>query len=86
MAFSPLDGIQEKEREREDDDGDEKVEKEKEIGREAFRKHRYTGSAESISYTKDEDPAGGPRWILERRRTGEDGEVELEREVVKGGI
>ncbi|KAH7397597.1 hypothetical protein BKA64DRAFT_576331 [Cadophora sp. MPI-SDFR-AT-0126] len=61
-------------------------EKEKENGKEAFRKHRYTGSAESISYTKDEDPTGGPRWILERRRTGEGGEIELEREVVKGGI
>ncbi|KAL5318398.1 hypothetical protein ACEPPN_013458 [Leptodophora sp. 'Broadleaf-Isolate-01'] len=88
MSFSPLDGIQEKERERDEDEpgdaggGGEGVRKEKET----FRKHRYTGSAESISYTKDEDPAGGPRWILERRRTGEGGEVELEREVVRGGI
>ncbi|KAK0107909.1 hypothetical protein ONS96_003696 [Cadophora gregata f. sp. sojae] len=99
MAFSPLHGIQEKERERErerereDEDGESgHVKKEKETGKEkenskeAFRKHRYTGSAESISYTKDEDPTGGPRWILERRRTGEGGEVELEREVVRGGI
>ncbi|KAH7346818.1 hypothetical protein BKA65DRAFT_399088 [Rhexocercosporidium sp. MPI-PUGE-AT-0058] len=79
MSFSPLDGIQEREREREDE-ADERV------GEVPFRKHRNTGSAESISYTKDEDPAGGPRWILERRRTGEGGEVETEREVVRGGI
>lgn len=84
MAFSPLDGIEEKERERDEIDS----RKEKEMGKDSFRKHRYTGSAESISYTKEEDPVQGgkPRWVLERRRTGEGGEVELEREVVLGGI
>jgi hypothetical protein len=58
-------------------------EKEKEV-----RKHRYTGSAESISYLKEDDPLSptGERWVLERRRTAESGEVEfLGREVVSGG-
>ncbi|KAF8863916.1 hypothetical protein BDZ45DRAFT_71792 [Acephala macrosclerotiorum] len=51
-----------------------------------IRKHRYTGSAESISYLKEDDPVTGERWILERRRTAESGEVELlGREVVSGG-
>jgi hypothetical protein len=50
------------------------------------KKHRYTGSAESISYLKEDDPVTGERWILERRRTAETGEVEfLGREVVSGG-
>jgi len=35
---------------------------------------------------KEEDPVTGQRWVLERRRTGEDGGVEiLGREVVSGG-
>jgi hypothetical protein len=60
-----------------------KADKEKEKG---VRKHRYTGSAESISYLKEDDPVSGERWILERRRTAESGEVEfLGREVVSGG-
>ncbi|KUJ15417.1 uncharacterized protein LY89DRAFT_112162 [Mollisia scopiformis] len=51
-----------------------------------IKKHRYTGSAESISYLKEDDPVTGERWILERRRTAESGEVEfLGREVVSGG-
>ncbi|RFU34384.1 hypothetical protein B7463_g1933, partial [Scytalidium lignicola] len=51
-----------------------------------FKRHRYTGSAESISYLKEEDPVTGERWILERRRTAESGEIEfLEREIVSGG-
>jgi hypothetical protein len=53
-----------------------------------FRRHRYTGSAESISYSKEDDPLSptGERWVLERRRTAESGEVELlGREVVSGG-
>lgn len=50
-------------------------------------KHKHSASAESISYLKEEDPVTGQRWILERRRTAESGEVELlEREVVQGGI
>ena len=47
--------------------------------------HRHKGSAESISYIQEED-CGETRWVMERRRTDELGEVEiLEREVVEGG-
>ncbi|KAF4981792.1 hypothetical protein FZEAL_2465 [Fusarium zealandicum] len=47
--------------------------------------HRHKGSADSISYTKEED-SGATRWVMERRRTGESGQVEvLGREVVEGG-
>ncbi|KAI8955919.1 hypothetical protein F4801DRAFT_182071 [Xylaria longipes] len=47
--------------------------------------HRHKGSSDSISYVKEQD-GGESRWILERRRTGETGEIEfLEREVVGGG-
>lgn len=48
--------------------------------------HRHTTSADSISYMQEEDPISGARWVLERRRTAESGEVEiLGREVVSGG-
>ncbi|OBT65570.1 hypothetical protein VE03_05019 [Pseudogymnoascus sp. 23342-1-I1] len=54
--------------------------KPKEKGAE-LKKHRHTGSSDSISYMKEEDPVTGERWVLERRRTAESGEVEvLERE------
>ncbi|KAI0454465.1 hypothetical protein F5B21DRAFT_514722 [Xylaria acuta] len=47
--------------------------------------HRHKGSADSISYVKEQDGKEG-RWILERRRTRETGEIEvLERGVVGGG-
>ncbi|KAI0479418.1 hypothetical protein GGR56DRAFT_634925 [Xylariaceae sp. FL0804] len=47
--------------------------------------HRHRGSADSISYTREED-SGETRWILERRRTAESGEIEiLGREVVGSG-
>ncbi|KAL7624656.1 hypothetical protein AAE478_006226 [Parahypoxylon ruwenzoriense] len=47
--------------------------------------HRHRGSADSISYTKEED-SGETRWIIERRRTSESGEIEvLGREVVDRG-
>ncbi|KAI1330730.1 hypothetical protein F5Y16DRAFT_341306 [Xylariaceae sp. FL0255] len=47
--------------------------------------HRHKGSADSISYIKEEE-GGQTRWILERRRTAESGEIEiLERELVGGG-
>jgi hypothetical protein len=47
--------------------------------------HRHKGSADSISYIKEED-SGETRWVMERRRVGDTGEVEfLEREVVEGG-
>ncbi|KAF4507076.1 hypothetical protein G6O67_005751 [Ophiocordyceps sinensis] len=46
--------------------------------------HRHNSSADSVSYLKEEG-CGETRWIMERRRTGESGEVEiLEREVVEG--
>lgn len=44
---------------------------------------RASSGAESVSYIKD--PEGSGRWLLERRRTGEDGSVELvEREYLAG--
>jgi hypothetical protein len=44
---------------------------------------RASSGGESVSYMKD--PEGSGRWLLERRRTGEDGEMELvEREYVAG--
>ncbi|KAI1652260.1 uncharacterized protein F4817DRAFT_322680 [Daldinia loculata] len=47
--------------------------------------HRHRGSADSISYTKEED-SGEIRWIMERRRTAESGEIEiLGRQVVDRG-
>jgi hypothetical protein len=46
--------------------------------------HRHRGSADSISYTKEED-SGATRWVMERRRTGEYGQVEIEREVLEEG-
>ena len=59
--------------------------KPKEKGAE-LKKHRHTGSSDSISYMKEEDPVTGERWVLERRRTAETGEVEvLEREVISNG-
>ncbi|KAH8670165.1 hypothetical protein BGZ60DRAFT_406782 [Tricladium varicosporioides] len=61
-------------------------EKEAKEGEKQLKKHKYSGSAESISYLKEEDPVVGERWILERRRTAESGEIELlGREVVQGG-
>lgn len=49
-------------------------------------KHHHTASSDSISYMKEDDPIVGERWVLERRRTAESGEVEiLGREVVSGG-
>ena len=63
-----------------------------------YKKHKHTGSSESVSYTKvpasPEDVAGadgagrwdgGERWVIERRRTDEMGGEEVERELVEGG-
>ena len=48
--------------------------------------HRPKGSADSISYIQEEEGGGETRWVMERRRTGESGQVELlEREIVEGG-
>jgi hypothetical protein len=50
------------------------------------KRHRHTSSSDSISYLREEDPVQGERWILERRRTGDDGESEVfGREVITGG-
>ncbi|KAH9908179.1 hypothetical protein F4778DRAFT_466676 [Xylariomycetidae sp. FL2044] len=47
--------------------------------------HRHKNSADSISYIQEEE-SGETRWILERRRTAESGEIEiLGREVVDNG-
>ncbi|KAI1780694.1 hypothetical protein F4818DRAFT_396501 [Hypoxylon cercidicola] len=47
--------------------------------------HRHRGSADSISYTKEEE-SGEIRWIMERRRTAESGEIEiLGRQIVDRG-
>ncbi|KAI1635666.1 hypothetical protein F4809DRAFT_613018 [Biscogniauxia mediterranea] len=47
--------------------------------------HRHRGSADSFSYSKEEE-SGETRWILERRRTAESGEIEiLGREIVESG-
>ncbi|KAI1506460.1 hypothetical protein F5X99DRAFT_364264 [Biscogniauxia marginata] len=47
--------------------------------------HRHKGSADSFSYSKEEE-SGETRWILERRRTADSGEIEiLGREIVSSG-
>jgi hypothetical protein len=52
--------------------------------RSSAKGHRHKGSADSVSYIKEEG-SGETRWVMERRRTGETGQVEvLEREVVEG--
>jgi hypothetical protein len=47
--------------------------------------HRHKGSADSVSYIKEED-SGETRWVVERRRTAESGEIEiLGRQIIEGG-
>lgn len=49
---------------------------------------RKSSGAETVSYMheKDDEGGGGGRWVVEKRRVGEGGKVEvLGREVVKGG-
>lgn len=66
--------------------GDDWVEGSAKQRKERPKNHRHTGSTESISYQKEDDPVSGERWILERRRTAESGEVEiLGREFISGG-
>ncbi|RDA92255.1 hypothetical protein CP533_5735 [Ophiocordyceps camponoti-saundersi (nom. inval.)] len=57
-----------------------------ECRRRSWKGHRrQRSSTDSVSYFKEEE-GGETRWIMERRRTGESGEVEiLEREMVEGG-
>ena len=48
-------------------------------------RHGSSGDRESVSYVHERDE-DGDRWVLEKRRVGEDGVVEvLGREVVEGG-
>ncbi|KAF2842086.1 hypothetical protein M501DRAFT_384058 [Patellaria atrata CBS 101060] len=50
-----------------------------------WRTHSRTGS-DSVTYVKEQDERGMNRWVLERRRTAETGELELiGREIVEGG-
>lgn len=48
---------------------------------------RNNSGAESVSYVHETDAEGsGGRWVVEKRRLGEDGKVEvLEREILEGG-
>ncbi|OHF03168.1 hypothetical protein CORC01_01552 [Colletotrichum orchidophilum] len=46
--------------------------------------HKHKGSADSISYIKEEE-SGETRWVLERRFTADSGEVEVQRELVGNG-
>ncbi|KAL1594577.1 hypothetical protein SLS60_010338 [Paraconiothyrium brasiliense] len=49
--------------------------------------HSRKGSAaDSVAYVREHDECGEGRWVLERRRTAESGELELiGREIVEGG-
>jgi hypothetical protein len=51
------------------------------------RGHSRKGSAaDSVTYVREHDEAGEGRWVLERRRTAESGELELVgRKIVEGG-
>jgi hypothetical protein len=51
------------------------------------RGHSRKGSAaDSVTYVREHDETGEGRWVLERRRTAESGELELiGREIVEGG-
>ncbi|KAG9257633.1 uncharacterized protein F5Z01DRAFT_408093 [Emericellopsis atlantica] len=46
--------------------------------------HKHGNSADSISYTREDDSGEG-RWVVERRRVDESGQVATAREVVEGG-
>ena len=49
---------------------------------------RNSSGTESVTYVQEQDPAGNgpPRWVLERRRTSEQGQLEvIAREIVQGG-
>ena len=47
-----------------------------------FSHSRNSSGAESVSYARESDG----RWVLERRRTGEDGGIEVEKEYVGGRV
>ena len=57
-------------------------------GNKARTHSRNSSGADSVTYVREQDPAGTgqPRWVLERRRTSEQGNLELiGREIVQGG-
>ncbi|KAK2755973.1 hypothetical protein FQN54_005770 [Arachnomyces sp. PD_36] len=43
---------------------------------------RNSSTAESISYVKEKDEDGSSRWVLEKKRTTDKGELQVEREVL----
>lgn len=53
----------------------------------AYKTHSRTGSgADSVTYVREDDDNGKKRWVLERRRTSEQGVLELVgREVLENG-
>ncbi|OAA71400.1 hypothetical protein ISF_01951 [Cordyceps fumosorosea ARSEF 2679] len=56
------------------------------LSRQAKGHRRQQSSTESVSYIMEEEDNGEARWIMERRRTGDDNETELlEREIIPGG-
>ncbi|KAL1965089.1 hypothetical protein VTN77DRAFT_6149 [Rasamsonia byssochlamydoides] len=55
-------------------------------GKTSKASHSRTGSAASISYVQETDEDGTSKWVMERRRTSDTGEVEVyEREVLGEG-
>ncbi|CAK7265409.1 hypothetical protein SEPCBS57363_001568 [Sporothrix epigloea] len=47
--------------------------------------HRHKSSSDSISYIREEEEESGEsRWVMERRRLADTGEIEIEREIVDG--
>lgn len=47
---------------------------------------RNSSGADSVTYVREQDGDGPPRWVLERRRASEQGQLELvAREIVQGG-
>jgi hypothetical protein len=47
--------------------------------------HSRASSSASISYKQETVEDGSPKWVIERRRTGDSGEMEVyQREVLEG--
>jgi hypothetical protein len=56
------------------------------VGRPSKSSHSRTSSSASISYVQETDEDGSSKWVLERRRRSDSGEVEVyEREVLGEG-
>lgn len=54
----------------------------KEASSKVHNHSRNSSTTESISYLKEKDEDGSSRWVLEKTRTTDTGEVEVEREVL----